>query len=214
MNLNKEDLIKRLIEFGREAADKSLIWASSGNLSHKLDERTFIITSSGAYLEKLSEKDFVIMDMEKGKLKGEARPSIETEMHSEIYKVRENVNAVFHSQAFFTTLISCTSLEVDNKLFPESMAYIEKIGRVVYNHPGSIELAKAVSEKIKDFDAVILNNHGAICGGEDLEEVLLKTETLEFLCRLIAFSRIKDIELNFLPEKVRDEFLEHLRDMK
>jgi L-fuculose-phosphate aldolase len=207
-------LIEGIINIGRDAESKGLIWANSGNISHRLDERTFIITGSGSHLGKLSENDLGIFDLEKQNMEGQAEPSIETRMHSGIYKVREDVNTVFHSQAFFTTLISCTSLEVDSKLFPESMAYIEKVGRVRYHHPGSIELANAVSEKIKDCDALILTNHGAICAEENLEKVLLKTETLEFLCRLIAISHVSDYELNFLSEEIRNDFLEHLKSMK
>ncbi len=139
---------------------------------------------------------------------------METKMHTEIYRARDDVMAVFHSQAFYTTIISCTDIELDNKLFAESMAYINRIGRVPYHHPGSPKLAKAVSERIIDCDAIILSNHGAICVGEGTEDVLLRTETLEMLCRMIVFSRIGDIELNFLPKHVRDGFLEHLRDMK
>jgi L-fuculose-phosphate aldolase len=215
--MNHEDnstLTEDIINIGREAENKGLIWANSGNISHRLDKSKFIITGSGSYLGKLSEKDFCIFDLDQGKWEGQAKPSIEIRMHSKIYEVRKDVNTVFHSQAFFTTLISCTNLEVDNKLFPESMAYIEKVGRVRYHHPGSIELADAVLKKIKDCDALILTNHGAICAGENLEKVLLKTEALEFLCRLIAISHVSDYELNFLPEEIRNDFLEHLKSMK
>jgi len=214
MKLDKKSLISRLIEFGREADDIWLVWGNSGNISHRLDDKKFIISRSGAYLGKLKEENFVVVDLENKKVEGGAKPSIETKMHTEIYRVKMDVNAVFHSQPFFTTLISCTDLEVDNRLFPESMAYIDKIGRVPYRHPGSRELAIAVSEKGQDCDVVILGNHGAICGAKSLEDVLLKTETLEMLCKLIAFSKVGDIKLNYLPQNIKDEFLRHLKEMK
>ena len=139
---------------------------------------------------------------------------METRMHTAIYKKREDVNSVFHSQSFFTTLISCTDLPVDSNLFPESMAYIGRIGRVPYHHPGSVELADAVAGKAGECDCIILSNHGAICAAGSLEDVLLKTETLEMLCRLIAFASLGKIQLNYLPQDVRDDFLKHLEDIK
>ncbi len=214
MSLKKEDLIRQMIEFGRDTDKKGLIWGNSGNISHRLDDRKFIISGSGAYLGKLSEKDFVTFNLENEEWEGEAKPSIETRMHCEIYSSRKDVNAVFHSQPFFVTLISCTDFKVDNKLFPESMAYIDKIVRVPYHHPGSQELAKAVSENIKDCDVIILSNHGAICAAKSLDDLLLKTETLEMLCKMIALSKVGEMELNYLPENVKEEFLRHLDKMK
>ncbi|UCG70585.1 MAG: class II aldolase/adducin family protein [Thermoplasmata archaeon] len=214
MSYDEKSLISCLIESGCEAARKGLVWGASGNISHRLDDSSFMISGSGAYLEKLSENDFVIMNLEDEKWKGQAKPSIETKMHSEIYKIRKDVNAVLHSQPFFTTLISCTSLEVDVKLFPEAMVYLDKVIRVPYDHPGSSELARSVSENIKDCDIVILSNHGAICAADCLENLILKTETLEMLCKIIAFSKVGDLELNYLPQNVKDEFLKHLREIK
>ena len=214
MDPGKKAVITDLITFGRKAADKALVWANSGNISHRLDESRIIITGSGASLGELDENDFSVVHLDSEKSDGEAKPSMESRMHTAIYNTNKNVNAVFHSQAFFTTLISCTKLEVNINLFPESMAYIKKIGRVPYQHPGSIELADAVAEKAKDCDCIILSNHGAICGAESLKKVLLKTETLEMLCRLIAISNIEKIQLNYLPQEVRNDFLKHLEDIK
>ncbi len=214
MSQEKEDLINRLIEFGREAENKGLVWGNSGNISHRIEYNKFVISGSGACLGKLNEKDFVTFNLENDQCNGKAKPSIETKMHGEIYRLRKDVITVFHSQPFFITLISCTDLEVDNKLFPESMAYLDNIGRIPYHHPGSFELADTVSEKIKDCDVLILNNHGAICASKSLEDVLLKTETLEMLCKMIAFSRVGEMELNYLPQNVKEEFLRHLKEMK
>ncbi len=213
MSFESEDLISRLIQFGREALSKGLIWGNSGNISHKLDNTKFLISSSGTYLGKLKEENFVVVDLESKKIEGGAKPSIETKMHTEIYRIKMDVKAVFHSQPFFTTLISCTDIEVDKNLFPESMAYIDKIGRVPYHHPGSHELVKVVSGSIKDCDVLILSNHGAICIAKNLEEALLKTETLEMLCKLIFFSRLGDIEINYLSQDIKNDFLMHLEKM-
>ncbi len=214
MNFGREAVISDLKAFGRKVSDKALIWANSGNISHRLDSERILITGSGARLGELDEKEFAVVRLDSEELGCETKPSKETRMHTAIFKIREDVNSVFHSQAFFTTLISCTELEVNNNLFPESMAYIETIGRVPYHHPGSRELVEAVAETARNCDCIILSNHGAICSAPSLEDVLLKTETLEMLCRLIAITNIGNIELNYLPQDVKDDFLKHLEDIK
>jgi len=214
MHSEEKELIAGLIDFGRKALKKNLIWASSGNISQRLDEKRIIISGSGASLGELDEYDFVIVQLDSTISDGEIKPSMETMMHLAFYETNKKVKVVFHSQAFFTTLISCTSLEVDINLFPESMAYIRKIGRVPYHHPGSNELADAVGQLAGECDCIILSNHGAICGAESLEKVLLETETLEMLCRLNTMANIEKIELNYLPNDVRDDFLRHLEEIK
>jgi L-fuculose-phosphate aldolase len=208
------DAISNLIDFGGKAAIKKLIWASSGNISYRLGKGAFIISGSGTHIENLKENDFVILDMENRVLEGEGKPSIETKMHSAIYKAKSEVMTVFHSQAFFTTLLSCTDLFVNSTLFPESMAYMDCVLRVSYNHPGSQELADEVSDKISQCDILVLNNHGAICAGPSLSDVLLKTETLEMLCKMIIFAKVTELNLNFLPEKLKEDFLSHLKELK
>jgi L-fuculose-phosphate aldolase len=214
MTIEMKNLIMKIIDFGNEVEKKRLIWGSSGNISHRLDENTFLITGSGVHIGNLKNEDFVVMDLENKRVEGEIKPSIESKMHTVIYTNQNVAKAVFHSQPFFTTLISCTDLEVDTKLFPESMAYIERIERVQYSHPGSQELANSVSEKAKESDIIILSNHGVICWGQSLEDVLLKIETLELLCKLIAFARVSDLNLNFLSLDLKEEFLKHLSELK
>ncbi len=214
MSSMKEGIIEHLLDFGKKAAAKNLIWTSSGNISYRLNESSFIISASGAHLGELKEEDFVALDLNCIVLEGKKEPSIESKMHAAVYWVRPKVACVFHSQAFFTTLISSTDLEVNPNLFPESMAYLNEIFRVNYNHPGSQRLADEVSKKIIKCEILILNNHGAICAGSSLSDVLLKTETLEMLCKMMVFSRVSEINLNFLSKNLKEEFLEHLKKIK
>jgi L-fuculose-phosphate aldolase len=207
-------LVSNLIAFGKSVSQKKLIWANSGNISHKLSNNSFIISGHGAILENLKKDNFMEVFLDGNVLSGIAQPSLETKIHVAVYNKLPRVNAVFHSQAFFTTLISSTDLEIDNNLFPESMAYIKNICRISYHHPGSSDLAEEVSEKIPDCDILILNNHGALCASDSLESVLLKTETLEMLCKMIIFSKISEINLNFLPDDLKEDFLNHLKQIK
>ena len=214
MNLSSEAVINDLTQFGKRTRKKGLIWANSGNVSHRMNENSFIITGAGSSLEDLNSEDFVILDLDNNILDGEREPSIETKMHSAIYNVKPDTASVFHSQAFFTTLLSCTDLEVNPNLFPESMAYLDCVFRVAYHHPGSLELATEVSDKISQCSTLILNNHGAICAGTTLSDVLLKTETLEMLCKMIVFSNVTEIKFNFLPQDLKEDFLKHLKRIK
>ena len=130
--------------------------------------------------------------------------------------MREDANAVLHSQPFFTTLISCSREQrhLNSGLFPEAMAYLGEMKWIEYYHPGSSELAKAVAERVSmGANVVILRNHGALYCGRDLEETVLRGDTLEFLCRILVQSKCAGIKLNFLDEECKRDFQRHLREI-
>jgi L-fuculose-phosphate aldolase len=105
-------------------------------------------------------------------------------------------------------------MELNLNLFPESMVYLKKIKRIPYHHPGSESLAKAVSNAASDSDVFLLSNHGSICIGNSLDDALVKTETLEMLCKLIVISDSQEIELNYLSDDMAESFKNHLKEVK
>ena len=63
---------------------------------------------------------------------------------------------------------------------------------VPFEMPGSKELAEAVQEKIKDFDAVILENHGIVTVGSSIEKafdlnmIVEETAGFQYMATLLA----------------------------
>lgn len=212
--INEEKLKKNLRHYASIAFERGFVWGKSGNISAKVDEDSFIISASGASLGDLHDEDIVHCSIFKNIKYGSKKPSIESKMHGAVYRTRTDINAVLHSQPFFTTLLACSNIPIDTNLFPEAMFYLGKIDRVTYHHPGSNELAEEVYLKAKNADIIILDNHGAVCSAKSLEEIILKTETLEFLSKLLIYAEIGDIPLKFLNGKVAEDLSKHLRTIR
>lgn len=199
-----------VIDCGRRLVERHLVWGRSGNISLRLEPDTFLITGSGASLGSLTEADLVVCRLDGESCSGVLRPSMETRMHRQVYRCAPDAGAVIHSQAFFTTLVACSSIPLRTDCLPEAMAYLGRVERVRYAHAGSKELADAVAEKAAAAPVLVMDNHGAVCWAASLEECLLKTETLEFLCRLLVGGVRGGAELNFLGADVMEDFLRHL----
>jgi ribulose-5-phosphate 4-epimerase/fuculose-1-phosphate aldolase len=60
---------------------------------------------------------------------------------------------------------------------------------------------------------LILGNHGLVVWGKNLEECLIKTESVEFLCRMQITAASAGIKLNYLGEDVMKELQNHLKTM-
>lgn len=202
-----------LIRFGRVLAEKRLVWGTSGNISKKTGQHGFLISAGGTCLGHLEPNDIIRCRMDTDGWEGDKRPSIETGMHRRIYQACPDISAVVHSQAIYSTIAACSSLEIPTDVLPEAMAYLDHIQRIPYLHPGSEALAEAVASHAKSGSILILENHGVVCLGSSLHDAVMKTEALEFVCRLLVISQSHHININRLGDKVQREFIKHLSDI-
>lgn len=193
----------------RRAFNLGLVWGSSGNMSIRADADSFFITATGKSLGDVTGKDVVRCRMDKDQ--ADKKASMESGLHREIYLGRSDAYAVFHSQPPYSTLLACAKdKKIKTALIPEAIAYLGKLEVVPYRHAGSIELAKKCAEAAKKADLLLLENHGVVAFGASIEEVVNKTLTFEFLCRLNVMSRSAGIELHEIPPRKAGDFLRML----
>ena len=203
--------IEELIECGHILYEKQLVWGRSGNISIRTDQNTFLVTAGGSDLGSLHSEDIIRCDIYRNTLSSLKKPSMEAGLHRSIYHVNARVSAIIHSQPFYTTLVACADFEMRTDLLPEAIAYLGTIERVPSYHAGSDELAEATSSKAASSYVLVLQNHGLVCCGSTLDEAVLKTETMEFYCRLLVLSRAAGIDLHYLGNETIESFIQHLR---
>jgi L-fuculose-phosphate aldolase len=105
-------------------------------------------------------------------------------------------------------------MDIRTDCLPESMAYLGQVERVSYHHAGSKKLADATSVAARSSQVLILDNHGTVCWGSSLNECLLMTEALEFLCRLLVTARNAGLSLNYLGKSVMEDFIKYLESTR
>jgi len=175
---------KEVVEFGRALYEKRLLTGLSGNISARIDEREIIITPSGVCKGKLTPQDLLRMDLARGTVLSEGKPSMETPFHLAFYRDRPDVGGVVHAHPLFCTMLAVSGQTVRTDLTPEGLLVLSRVAFVPYETPGSDRLAKRLREVVDKHDAFILQNHGAITVGKDLADAYYKMETLEFLAEL------------------------------
>ena len=200
-----------LMIYGKALADRGLVWGQSGNISVRIDTDTFLITAGGADLSMLLDDDIIPCRIESDGYEGLRAPSMEIGLHRGIYRTSKDAMAVIHSQPFYATTVACSDVEVRSDLLPEAMVYLGQISRVPYHHAGSGELAQEVAAAASNSQVLLLANHGVVCSGSSLSDAFLKTETLEFLCRIIVTARAGGMDLNYLGDEAMRDFTEHLK---
>ena len=184
-----EELKKELIEYGKLAGVKNFTPGFSGNLSARCGNE-ILITATGTANGYLSEDDFALIDFDGNKIEGDKKPSSEKMLHVEFYRQREDINYIFHVHSPYLTAFSAAGKALDKNILAEIVYCFDYIPLAEYALPGSKELVVNTSKFFKDFDVVLMANHGVIVGGKDVKDAYLKLELCEAYAQTVLFSNL------------------------
>ena len=184
-----EELKKELIEYGKLAGVKNFTPGFSGNLSARCGDK-ILITATGTANGYLSEDDFALIDFDGNKIEGDKKPSSEKMLHVEFYRQREDINYIFHVHSPYLTAFSAAGKALDKNILAEIVYCFDYIPLAEYALPGSKELVVNTSKFFKDFDVVLMANHGVIVGGKDIKDAYLKLELCEAYAQTVLFSNL------------------------
>jgi L-fuculose-phosphate aldolase len=174
------DLRASVITACRELARSGLSHGTTGNVSARRDERSFVVSPSGKNYEALGVDDIPVMDLG-GRWFGRCRPSSEWRFHRDIYQLRDDVGAIVHTHSSNATALACTGRGIPAFHYMVAAAGGPDIRCAPYQPFGTQELSDAALAALKDRRACLLANHGVIATGVDLPAALLLASEVESL---------------------------------
>jgi L-fuculose-phosphate aldolase len=199
MNSSLYTLRREIVEAGRRVYNRNFVASNDGNISARVDRRRVVITPSGVSKGFLEPDDLIVVDYEGNVLEGRKKPSSEVFMHLRIYKERPDVNGVVHAHPPKATGFAVAGIPLTQCVLPEVIVSLGGIPLAEYGTPGTEEFYEPVLKYLKDYDAFLLENHGALTIGPDVMNAYYKMETLEHFAH-IAFTAIQLGKLNALTE--------------
>lgn len=182
----KSDNIKTFLEQAHRYGANKLMLCSSGNLSWRVGNQAYV-SGTGSWLENITEDKVSICQLGTGKSENDVRPSMESTFHLGVLRERSDVNVVLHFQSEYATAVACLKDKPTNfNVVAEVPAHVGRnIPIIPYLRPGSPELAAAVTEAMRDHNAVLLTNHGQVVCGKTFDEVFERATFFEMACRII-----------------------------
>jgi L-fuculose-phosphate aldolase len=160
---------------------------SLGHLSMRdPDGRGFWLKRGNIGLEEvIGPEDFVLLDFDGTVLDGTGIRHLEWPIHSEILRLRPDVNVVAHTHPFHATVLSATTEEIrpytnEGVWFADGVRHFKLTSDLVNTPELGVELAGALGSTA----AVLLKNHGAAFVGADVREVTLAGVFLEKAARV------------------------------
>ena len=184
MNMDVLTAKKLVIEAGERLVETGLIARTWGNVSCRVDDKTFVITPSGKPYIGLTPDDIVEVAINTLEWGGNVKPSSEKGIHAEVYKEYPEANFVIHTHQKVASAISALSTGIEKVTGEAEKLIGSKILLGSYGLPGTKKLKKGVTKalRLSPSKAVIMAHHGALCFGKDSEEAFQVANSLEKVC--------------------------------
>lgn len=175
---------EQIIELGRRAYNRGFVASNDGNISIKLSDDRFLITASGISKGYLTLDDILLCDMKGNVLDGKGRASSEIRMHIMAYQERPDVQGIFHAHPIYATTLAVAGIALDEPILVEVIVSIGKIPLVEYGTPGTDALPNNIKKYVKNHEAFLLEKHGVLTLGKDVETAYYRMETVEHFAQI------------------------------
>ena len=179
----------KLVQCVRELYGLGLTSSVSGNHSIRIGNDLMLITPSGIPRYNLKSSDLLRINLKTGDVYGNSRPTIEWQMHRDIYRKTDS-RAVVHTHSPFTLGVAISS----------NFRHVIEEAKIVVGNPviikhlpsGSAKLAQEVSSIFgsSKTKAVIIRNHGIVAVGGDIDEARAIVESLEEWAKILTVAKI------------------------
>jgi L-fuculose-phosphate aldolase len=137
-------------------------------------------------------------------ISGKGNLSTEFKIHLFAYSRRPEVNAVVHCHPVFATAFAAAGIDLAKHVFPEVLLTLGKIPLCRYATPSTDDLALSLEPYIDFAWAFLLQNHGAVTLGKDLDDAYYKMEKLEHTAHTIFAAKLLGGEKELPFEKVKE----------
>ena len=178
------ELRRELVRFSKWIGRLGFTPGTSGNLSVRLDRDRLLVTPTGVSKSLVKAADMVIVDLTGRLLEGTRNVTSEVSMHLAVYQHRADVDAVIHSHPPIATAFACSGRALDDLLCQEAVMTLGVVPLARYATTGTDEVAASLVPLVRDHDAILLANHGAVSYGATLLEAFMRMETVEHLAHV------------------------------
>jgi len=212
--MGKFDSAKILIvETAQQLTKKGYLMATGGNLSVRIaGQSALAITPSDYDYMKMLPEDICVLDFELKLLEGSLKPSVESAMHAAIYRVRPDVNAVIHTHQVYASTLTLIRMSIP-ALFDEQTRFLGRSVNIIpYAPSGTRMLASTIARHIRDHNnAYMMQNHGALVFGHDMERAVHNVEILEKCSLAYLLALCTDRKVSKIPLAIREVAFAKLR---
>ncbi len=195
---------KQVLDAAIGMTRRGLLVGTGGNVSVRIGDLDLlaITPSQRDYLE-LGPDDICVVGFDGTPVEGALAPSVETRMHIAVYQARPDVNAILHTHQVHASVFAVLGEPIP-ALTDEQVANLGNTVAVVpYGLSGSETLMANIQAAVANkCNAFVLQSHGALLLGLDVERALRNVELLEKTAHAYQMALATGKPVCRLPEDV------------
>jgi ribulose-5-phosphate 4-epimerase/fuculose-1-phosphate aldolase len=179
---------------------------TGGNVSVRIDGKDLMaVTPSSVKYHEITPADICIVDLAGAVVEGNRAPSVEVGMHAAIYRERPDVNAVVHTHQIYGSIFALLNQPIPALFDEVSFMLGERVEVAPYAVSGSADLAVNVASKLNNnANAYIIQNHGIIALGKNMDKALLAAELLEKVAHIYYMALSTGMPITALPDQISE----------
>lgn len=183
-----EELKRRMCDIGRRLWMKDYTDGNGGNITIRVGDNLALCTPTLICKGFMNPEDMCLVDLDGKQLAGTRKRTSEALTHFGIMKRQPAAKSCVHAHPPHATAFAIANAQIPSCLIPEAEVFLGKIGVAEYKTPGTPENADEVGRVGVDHQAVLMQNHGVICWGKDVEDAYWKMENIDAYCRTVAIA--------------------------
>ncbi|MCL6624090.1 MAG: class II aldolase/adducin family protein, partial [Fimbriimonadales bacterium] len=187
--MSELELRRHICRVARRLWARGLIGATEGNISCRLGEERLLVTPSGKIKADLVIDDIVLTDLKGRPLQGK-NPTSEWALHASIYRHRPDCFAIVHAHPPYATALALAGKTIPDNISPEAGIVLGSVALVPFAIPGTQAMGEAIVPYLSKHKTFLLQNHGAVTLGSDLEGAYCRMETLERVARVYILASL------------------------
>jgi L-fuculose-phosphate aldolase len=176
---------ERICDMGRRLWQRDYTDGNGGNITVRVGDNLALCTPTLICKGFMKPEDMCLVDLDANQLAGTRVRTSEAKTHFGIMKRQPAAKSCVHAHPPHATAFAIANVNIPSCLIPEAEVFLGKIGVAKYQTPGTPANADEVGEVGKIHQAVLMQNHGVICWGKDVEDAYWKMENIDSYCRTV-----------------------------
>ncbi len=170
---------------GRRIWEKDYVDGNGGNITVRVGDNLVLCTPTLISKGFMKPEDIALVDLDGNQVAGRLKRTSECMTHLAIMKATPKAKSCVHAHPPHATAFAIVGVRPPTCLIPEAEVFLGQIGLAPYETPGSPENAKAVGAIAAEHQSIIMQNHGVIVWGKDVEDAYWKMENTDAYCKTV-----------------------------
>jgi L-fuculose-phosphate aldolase len=188
--VREPELRRHLVEICHRLYKQGMIAAGDGNVSAVIETDRILVTPTGHHKGFIREDDLVVVNLDGKLLKGDKHPSSEFLMHQLVYRERPDMRAVVHAHPPMTVGLALAGVTLAQCVLSETCLVLGAILTAPYSTPTTEEVPSTLRPYVRQSNAVVMDRHGALTYGRNLDEAYNRMEAMEHAAKITHAARV------------------------